>query len=51
MEEREENDQTKKDAYLPISRSLEVWRATEINSEDDLSASDGWLRGKGIVEK
>ena len=46
MEEREENDQTKKDAYLPISRSLEVRRATGINNEDDLSTSGDWLRGK-----
>ena len=46
MGEGEENDQAKKDAYLPISRNLEVQVATRINSEDDLNASGGWLRGK-----
>jgi len=46
VEERKENDRTKKDAYLPISRSLEACRATGINNKDDLSASSDWLRGK-----
>jgi hypothetical protein len=46
MEEGRENDQARKDAYLPISKSLEVRRMTEMNSEDGISVSGGWLRGK-----
>ena len=46
MKEGEENDIAKKKAYLPISRSLEVWRTNRISSGDGLSASSNWLRRK-----
>jgi hypothetical protein len=46
MEEGRENDQARKDAYLPILKSLEVRRMTGINNEDGVSMSSGWLRGK-----